>query len=221
MSGYKFSLAGAELEALGSGALFWPKRRILCVSDLHLGKSERIVRRSGVMLPPYDLLDTLSRLEDEIMRTKAEMIVSLGDNFDDLAAQNALSEDETSWLRRLQNGRRWVWIEGNHDPAPLIYPGENVAALPVEPLTFRHIPKADDCAEVAGHFHPKVQLKLKGRQLSKSCFLLDDKRIILPAFGSFTGGLKTQSPELCSLMQKNAVAIVTGRVPRVISMPRR
>ena len=74
--------------------------------------------------------------------------------------------------------------------------------------------------EVSGHYHPKAQINLRGKSISKPCFLLDSDRLILPAYGTFTGGLKTQSEALCSLMRPEAVAILTGKQARPIPMPR-
>ena len=48
-------LAGARLVARSSGALWWPEERLLCVSDLHLGKSERIARRGGTLTFPDEI----------------------------------------------------------------------------------------------------------------------------------------------------------------------
>ena len=220
MTGYYFRLAGAELVALGSGALFWPEKKLLCVSDLHLGKSDRLMRRGGPLLPPYEVKDTLYRLEADIVLSGAETVVCLGDSFDDLIAQASLQEDELSWLMRLQSGRRWIWIEGNHDLGPISIGGTQLQKLPLPPLTFRHIPIPSESGEVAGHYHPKVQISLRGRYFAKSCFLVDGDRLILPAFGTYTGGLKTQSPELTRLMRPEALVILTGKQARPIPMPR-
>ena len=220
MTGYYFRLAGAELVALGSGALFWPEKKLLCVSDLHLGKSDRLMRRGGPLLPPYEVKDTLYRLEADIVLSGAETVVCLGDSFDDLIAEASLQEDELSWLMRLQAGRRWIWIEGNHDLGPISIGGTQLQMLPLPPLTFRHIPIPSASGEVAGHYHPKVQISLRGRYFAKSCFLVDGDRLILPAFGTYTGGLKTQSPELTRLMRPEALVILTGKQARPIPMPR-
>ena len=220
MTGYHFTLAGAGLVALGSGSLFWPEKKLLCVSDLHLGKSDRLMRWSGTLLPPYEVKDTLYRLEADIVLSDAHTIVCLGDSFDDLDAESSLRKDELSWLTRLQAGRRWIWIEGNHDPGPLSISGTHLQSLPIQPLTFRHIPIAAANGEVAGHYHPKVQISLRGRPFAKPCFLVDGDRLILPAFGTFTGGLKTQSLELTGLMRPEALAILTGKQARPIPMPR-
>ncbi len=220
MDGYHFTLAGAELIALGSGALFWPEKDLICVSDLHLGKSSRLLRRGGPVLPPYEVKDTLYRLETDIMLSAAQTIVCLGDSFDDLEVESSLLEDEVSWLNRLQAGRCWIWIEGNHDPGPMNIGGTHLEQLHIPPLTFRHIPNSSQNCEVAGHYHPKAQISLRGQHYSKPCFLLDENRVVLPAFGTFTGGLKTQSVKLLELMLPNALAILTGKKSRPIPMPR-
>ena len=220
MEGYHLKLAGTSLIALGTGALVWPEKRLLCVSDLHLGKSDKIFRRGGPMLPPYDVRDTLMRLESDIFSSQAQVIVCLGDNLDDLEAGKRLRQEELLWIKKLQMGRRWIWIEGNHDPGPFKMGGTHLKTLSLTPLIFRHIPSASDRGEIAGHLHPKVQLKLQGRIISKPCFLLDKDRLILPAYGTFTGGLKTQSRELSSLMLSGALAILTGKKTKAIPMPK-
>ena len=98
MMGYHFTLAGADLVALGSGALFWPDKKLLCVSDLHLGKADRLMRQGGLLLPPYEVKDTLYRLEADIVLSDAQTVVCLGDSFDDLDAEASLREDELSWV---------------------------------------------------------------------------------------------------------------------------
>lgn len=220
MNGYDFTLAGTQLTALGSGALWWPHQSLLCVSDLHLGKSERIARRGGATLPPYDTRDTLTRLAADLARCNAQVVICLGDSFDDPSAALALPDDERLWITRLQAGRRWVWIEGNHDPGPVDLGGSHLAELPASPLTFRHIAQTGACGEVSGHFHPKASLHTGGRSISRPAFLFDSDRLIMPAYGTYTGGLRSQSDVLRDLMRPEACAILTGRTPIAIPMPR-
>ncbi|MEM6896616.1 MAG: ligase-associated DNA damage response endonuclease PdeM [Pseudomonadota bacterium] len=220
MNGHVFLLAGAELTALPSGALWWAERRVLVVSDLHFGKSDRVARRSGAMLPPYETQDTLTRLEADMRATGAGTIVCLGDSFDDLAAAESLSETERLWLARLQAGRRWVWIEGNHDPGPVDFGGTHLAELPTPPLTFRHIARPGFAGEVSGHYHPKAQLHARGRVISRACFLYDSDRVILPAYGTYTGGLRSDDAALRQIMRAEARAVLTGAQAHVIPMPR-
>lgn len=220
MNVFDFTLAGIALQARGSGALFWPERGLLCVSDLHLGKSERILRRTGTALPPYETRDTLDRLDAEIVATGASIVICLGDSFDDPAAAEALSDQERTWITRLQAGRRWVWIEGNHDPGPMDLGGTHLAELPMLPLTFRHIARAGQAGEISGHYHPKARLNARGRSISRPCFLVDDDRVILPAFGTYTGGLRCNDEVLTTIMRPEALAVLTGPFPTPMPMPR-
>lgn len=220
MNGRSFIFAGTELTLLGSGALWWGEAGLLCVSDLHLGKSERMARRGGDMLPPYETRDTLTRLEADIEATGARSVVCLGDSFDDLDAARGLPEDEGLWLARLMAGRRWVWIEGNHDPGPVEFGGTHLAELHSPPLSFRHIARPGAAGEVSGHYHPKARVSLRGRSLTRACALVDSDRVILPAYGTYTGGLRSDDAALTRLMRPDARAILTGSTPHVIPMPR-
>ncbi len=219
MNSHPFTLAGCRLGARASGALWWADRSVLIVSDLHLGKAERIARQGGAMLPPYETRETLTRLDAEIAATGARSVICLGDSFDDRAAAGALPEDARLWLMRLMAGRRWVWIEGNHDPGPVALAGTHLAELQAAPLTFRHIARAGACGEVSGHYHPKASVSARGRQVTRPCFLYDSDRVILPAFGTYTGGLRCTDPALGGLMRAEARAVLTGPVPQVIPMP--
>lgn len=220
MSTHPFTLAGAQLIALPTGALYWPDENLLCVSDLHLGKSERRARLGTASLPPYETRDTLARLDADLALTGAKTIICLGDSFDDSAAAGALTDDEKLWITTMQSGRRWVWIEGNHDPGPVDLGGTHLAELPLPPLTFRHIARPGASGELSGHFHPKAQVKTRGRALSRPAFLIDTDRVILPAYGTYTGGLRSDDPVLTRLMRAEAVAVLTGTVARAIPMPR-
>jgi DNA ligase-associated metallophosphoesterase len=215
MNAYEFRLGGVTLRALPSGALHWPGQGLLCVSDLHFGKAERLARRGGALLPPYDTEATLARLDSDLEATGARQVICLGDSFDDLAAAEALPDAARLWLLRLTAGRDWTWILGNHDPAPQDFGGSHRAAHRLDGLTFRHIATADT-AEVSGHYHPKASVA--GR--SRPCFLLDAQRLILPAYGSYTGGLASHDPVLTGLMGADALAILTGARALAVPMPR-
>ncbi|EBA18529.1 hypothetical protein RSK20926_12439 [Roseobacter sp. SK209-2-6] len=217
MSGFEFTFAGAQLTALGSAALWWDAEGCLCVSDLHLGKAERQARRGGTALPPYETRDTLDRLQQLIAQFSPQCVICLGDSFDDDAAALALTQQDKDHLDHLTRGRRWIWVEGNHDPCPTPFGGEHLAEFALGPLTFRHIANPAAEAEISGHYHPKARL----RGTSRPAFLLDKRRLILPAFGTFTGGLRSSDPALSGLMQPGALAILTGKQPMPIPMPRR
>jgi len=215
MSSYDFPLQGEVLSALPSGALFWAAAGVLVVSDLHLGKSERIARRGGALLPPYEVTETLSRLDADISTTAPRLVICLGDSFDDLDAAD-LDEGHALWLARLMAGRRWVWIEGNHDPGPLGLGGEHMAEIRLGPLTFRHVAQLGASGEVSGHYHPKMRIAGQSRR----CFLIDGARAIMPAYGTYTGGLSSDDLAFSGLMQEGAMAILTGRKALPVPIPK-
>ncbi len=221
MTGYDFTCAGADLTALPSGALWWRAERMLAVSDLHLGKSERMARRGGALLPPFETADTLARLDADIAALHPATVVCLGDTFDDRAAAEALPEEMMLWIARLQAGREWFWVEGNHDPGPLALSGTHRAALVQGPLTFRHIADPAARGEVSGHYHPKARIAAPGARISRPCFLIDATRVILPAYGTYTGGLPTDSAVLSDLIGPGARAVLLGKRLHAIPMPRR
>ncbi len=213
----RIDFQGETLDLLPSGALFWEAADMLVVSDLHLGKSERIARRGGTLLPPYETTETLLRLSGEIAATGAKSVLCLGDSFDDRAAAEALDATHLETLQRLQAGRRWIWIEGNHDPGPLDLGGSHLAEYREGPLVFRHIAEpAVEAGEISGHFHPKARIK----HASRRCFLVDSNRLILPAFGAYTGGLDWMTPVLRGLFEENATAYLTGRKVLAVPVPR-
>ena len=220
MNAYDFTLAGAALQALGTGALFWPAESLLCVSDLHLGKSGRHGHLGEATLPPYKTQETLARLETDIKATSAKTIICLGDSFDDPRAARDLPESEKLWIAALQAGRRWVWIEGNHDPGPVDLGGTHLAELPIPPLAFRHIARPGQSGEVSGHYHPKATVRIKDRNITRPAFLLDSDRVILPAYGIYTGRLHSNDDVLQRLMRREALAVLTGSVPHAVPMPR-
>lgn len=204
---HTFEFHGQTLWALAEAAIWWPAERVLCVSDLHLGKSDRIARRSGRMLPPYETRATLERLGQLIDQFNPAHIVCLGDSFDDLDAAQSLNTIDHADIVAMQAGRTWTWIEGNHDPGPIDIGGQHRHDLTIQDITFRHIADPAQSAEISGHYHPKCSLQRGG---SRPAFLVDDARIILPAFGAYTGGLRASDPALTALMDSAGTAILTG-----------
>lgn len=203
---HRFTLHGTPLVALPSGALWAPGAGLLTVSDLHFGKSERLARRGGALLPPYEARATLARLDADLEATGARQVICLGDSFDDLASEAGMEEADRLWLLRLMAGRDWTWVEGNHDPGPLTLPGTHRAEVALGGLIFRHICTGAP-GEISGHYHPKA--RLPGRVAP--CFLIDKDRVILPAYGTYTGGLWCDAPELQALMASDALAVLTGK----------
>ena len=182
-------VAGVVLEATAEGALWWADRRVLIVADLHLEKGSSYARR-GQFLPPYDTTETLLRLARLVARLAPAVIVALGDSFHDDGGSARLDARDREALGRLQRGRDFVWIAGNHDPGrPHGLAGEHMETLHLGPLTLRHAPEPGAAAEIAGHLHPSARVAGRGRSVRRKCFAGDGHRLVLPAFGAYAGGL--------------------------------
>ena len=177
-----------------AGALYWPEEGLLAVADLHLEKGSSFAAR-GVLLPPYDTAATLAQLGRLIARYAPRLVVALGDNFHDGGGPARIVEQDRAALRLLQRGRDWVWITGNHDPDPAAGIGGSFAEmLGCGPILFRHIPQAGACeGEIAGHLHPVARVAQRGRTTSRRCFAGDGRRLVMPAFGAYTGGLNVRN----------------------------
>ncbi|MGO8917763.1 MAG: ligase-associated DNA damage response endonuclease PdeM [Stellaceae bacterium] len=213
-------LHGVDLLAAVEGALVWPEERTLIVADLHLEKGSSFARR-GVMLPPYDTRATLQRLARVAARHDAQRIVCLGDSFHDGEAPARLDAADAALLGALAQAVELIWIAGNHDPAPPAGLGGRVVEgeLRLGPLTFRHIAEPLFArGEVSGHFHPKASIDLRGRRLSGRCFVLDEHRLVLPAFGAYAGGLDVFEPALRALFPGDFAVHLLAR-DRVTPLP--
>jgi DNA ligase-associated metallophosphoesterase len=164
---------------------------LLIVSDLHLEKGSSFAAR-GMLLPPYDTAATLERIAGVLSRHDVRTVVALGDNFHDPGGPARLAPADRARLSALQRGRDWIWIAGNHDPdiAPGLAGGSAAQALTLGPLVFRHEPKPGPSpSEIAGHLHPVARISRRGQTLTRRCFATDGARLVMPAFGAYTGGL--------------------------------
>lgn len=216
-------IAGETCVLRCSGAMWLPQHRTLIAADLHLEKGSAFAAR-GQMLPPYDSRATLDRLDAEIAALDPETIVLLGDSFHDTKAIVRMAEDDRDRLDLLAKGRTWLWLEGNHDREALKRDAETAARLPgavvgdlslgglrlthePEPLT----PGDDRHGEVAGHLHPAARVVAYGRGVRRPCFVTDGLRIVLPAFGAFTGGLNVSDPAIADLFATKPLIAALGR----------
>lgn len=210
-AGADIRVNGVDLLADLSGAAFWPQQRLLLVADLHLEKGSSFAAR-GQMLPPYDSRETLGRLALAADHLGAEAVCCLGDSFHDGEAPARLSAADRETLRDLTRRYDWIWITGNHDPSPPEGWGGRVASeLTLGALTLRHQAASVAVGEVSGHFHPKAAVRVRGKRVVGRAFVSDGRRLILPAFGAFTGGLNALDPAIANLFPKSFAAWILGR----------
>jgi DNA ligase-associated metallophosphoesterase len=189
-SAQPLSICGRSLIADVSGALFWPGEDALIVADLHLEKGSSYAAR-GVLLPPYDTCETLERLAEAIDRFEPTTVICLGDSLHDAAAAERIPVECLESLEILQEDREWIWLTGNHDrEIGEALGGTVLESARVAGLTLRHEPRAIPVThEIAGHLHPAAKLSFYGHTIHRPCFVGNGLRLVVPAFGTYTGGL--------------------------------
>jgi DNA ligase-associated metallophosphoesterase len=194
-----------------SGALWLPEERTLVVADLHLEKGSAYAAR-GVMLPPYDSTATIAALAAAIRRHQPARVIALGDSFPDRDAENRLGPQMRAALAALQQGRDWLWITGNHDPAiSRAMGGESLDSLTLADVILRHEPSAcEDGYEIAGHLHPAAKVRMRGRAIRRRCFALSARRCVMPAMGAYAGGLNLRDAAFRPLFRAGLSAHLLG-----------
>ncbi|WP_372095427.1 ligase-associated DNA damage response endonuclease PdeM [Tistrella mobilis] len=212
-------IGGESFLADPSGALIWPRRDTMLVADLHFEKGSAFARK-GQLLPPYDSLETLMRLEDLVATYGPRRILCLGDSFHDRDGPARLDPLDRQRLTRLVAAHDWIWITGNHDHGAAASLGGTVMDELLEAgVALRHeaaaAAAADERLEISGHFHPKAILRVRGRRLSRRCFAggrapCGRDRLVLPAFGAYTGGLNVLDPAVARLFAGGFDVWATG-----------
>jgi DNA ligase-associated metallophosphoesterase len=210
MNAAPFHLGGERLLLDPSGALIWPGERLLVVADLHLEKASHFAAR-GQLLPPLDTGLTLDRLARLLRAYGPRCVLALGDNFHDQAGPSRLSATDQARLATIARATELIWLSGNHDPLPCEgLPGRAVTELAIGPISFRHAPLPRAKLEISGHLHPKASVAVRGSQITRPCFVADANRVLLPAFGAFTGGLDVRSPAIAGLFPRGGRAFLLG-----------
>ena len=206
-----FSFAGEEFALVQSRALYWPREQALLVADLHLEKAS-FYARFGQMLPPYDSRETLERVALALRETGARRVFTLGDNFHDGDGANRLEPHAAGMLAALTRATDWVWVTGNHDDGSTL--GTAVAELAVSGLLLRHEALAGETRpELSGHFHPKLRVSVRGRQIVRPCAVASETKLILPAYGALTGGMNAADPAIIAALQpaRSATAVLSAQ----------
>lgn len=222
------SFAGEEWLLTEGRALYWPRERALLVADLHLEKGSFFARH-GQMVPPYDSRDTLERVALAIRETGARRVITLGDNFHDSEGSARLEPHAAGMLSALTKAVDWVWITGNHDPDMDARCGGTLAEeLEIGGTILRHrAQRGETRPELSGHYHPRLQLTVHRRHIRRPCAVVSANedaggrpsgRMILPAFGAYTGGMNAADPAILEALQPaeriDAVVPAKGRLAR-------
>lgn len=187
------ALAGERVLLLPEKALYWPRERMLVVADIHFGKAAAF-RALGVPVPGGTTAANLAALDALVARHGARHIVFLGDFLHARAARAAATFAAMRAWRERNGQLALTLVRGNHD----LHAGDPPAWLDIAvadeplhggPFAFCHHPDLLATGYVmAGHVHPVYRLRTGWESLLLPCFLANRERIVLPAFGAFTGG---------------------------------
>lgn len=189
----------AEIVLLPGRAAFLPASATLLVADLHLGKAATF-RKAGIPVPEGSAQRDLARLADLVVRHAVRRLIVLGDLFHARTGCTEQVQAEFAAMRSQVLGAEVVLVLGNHDrplgtiPASLGIDAV-VSSLDEPPLHFVHEPATAidtagrDLFTIGGHLHPTVSIRSPiGDRIADRCFVAEPATLVLPAFGSFTGG---------------------------------
>lgn len=209
--GVAMAVNGTGVVLKASGALHVRAHNALMVADLHFEKGSAYAAR-GQLLPPYDTRETLTRLEKEVAAIQPDLLIFLGDSFHDGRAEDRLAADDAARLAALASGRTLIWVVGNHDAdGPRFLPGEIIDEMTLGTLVLRHEPQTGpQPGEVAGHLHPAARIAGRGGRVRRRCFVTDGSRVVLPAFGSYAGGLNVRDEAFAPLFAGRPMAAALG-----------
>ncbi|MFT8365866.1 MAG: ligase-associated DNA damage response endonuclease PdeM [Gluconobacter cerinus] len=206
-------LAGERIYLLPGGAVFLPATQTLVVADLHLGKGTS-ARSRGLLLPPGDTISTLQKVLQLVEAYFPQVLVALGDSFHDCQVGERLLDEERALIKIITRKADTLWITGNHDAIPIPgIGGEWLEDYRLGNLILRHIPSEtipSGKAELAGHLHPKIKIRIRGHTMSRACFMAGEERLILPALGAYTGGLDVSNQAYQGLFPQGHAAYVWG-----------
>ena len=187
------AVAGETLMLLPEKAVYWPARQMLIIADIHFGKAASF-RAQGIPVPRGTTTENLAGLNDLIERHGARHVMFLGDFLHARAAHASSTQQAMLAWRHTRPDLQLTLVRGNHDK----HAGDPAAALGIEmvdephtvgPFAFCHHPDIDtEGYALAGHVHPAWVLATRYDALRLPCFVVGAQRMILPSFGSFTGG---------------------------------
>ncbi len=198
-----------------SGILFIKQMDTIVLADIHLGKGTSL-NRNGIQVPPYDIKETLKKLNDIVDEYSPSKIISLGDSFHDKFSIINMEKSDLNELKKITRRVNFVWINGNHDQD--LIGKDKIGGIFFDSykennFNFRHIKTKNKTKEFefSGHFHPKVSIKINNSRFFYKCFIVSKDFCILPSFGYYTGGLDIYSKNFKEIINDVADIIVLGK----------
>jgi DNA ligase-associated metallophosphoesterase len=190
--------AGERFTLLADRAIYWSRRSTLIVADTHFGK-DSLFQQRGIPVPSDVTGNDLARLAALLGKTESKRLLILGDFFH---GKESNDDHMTRHLRAWRDAMSQIEItlvRGNHDkhagdPCPSLG-FDCLNSLTVDDVKFQHAPNeseenqpVDGPAIVCGHIHPAATLvDFDGTVMKVPAFVVDERQLVVPAFGRFTG----------------------------------
>jgi uncharacterized protein len=181
-----------ELLLLPEKAIYCKTNKTFFIADPHFGKAAHF-RKAGIPVPEMLHWEDLMIIKQLIKRFETEHVFFLGDLF------HSVINDSWDYFLNFTtqfDGVQFHLIRGNHDShLPILSP---VSALNIHSdslhwngLWLSHEPSTntpEGSLNLCGHLHPGISLKSQlGQNVRLPCYYWNQKSLILPAFGKFTG----------------------------------
>lgn len=173
-------------------AVHWPEQQTLIVADVHFGKGA-LFRERGLPVPSGTTASDLCRLDQLVARSQPKRLLILGDCFHGKLFDPSSMYKQLAGWRRKRPELAVHLVRGNHDRSAGDVSSELDIVVHERPLTecgivFAHEPIDADLPVMCGHIHPAASLRdFDGHAMRLPCFVVEDRLMILPAFGGFTG----------------------------------
>jgi DNA ligase-associated metallophosphoesterase len=180
-------------------AVIWPRAAAVIVADIHFGKSSTFGRH-GLAVPAGSDREDCARLSRLVESSGSRRLIILGDFLHEpLRAESTEANELETWSSSLlDSGVTIQVIAGNHDRG--VNTGWRGSLEWIEgerwepPFRFLHDSSrseasADGAFSLSGHVHPVMALRgLRKRIARVPAFWQHAHGLVLPSFGSFTGG---------------------------------
>ena len=204
----KINFANSFFLLLPDGSIYWPTNKTLILGDLHLEKSS-FLARLGNFLPPYDSFETLYKLNKTLSNLDVNKVILLGDIFHDKDGIKRINNKLNDYLESLCNKYQVIWIVGNHDGNIKPKNANICVRYKINDINFVHKSEKNITNEFSGHYHPKATVKIFKKKISRPCFLVGKSKIILPAYGVFTGGIDSTNGVFKKVLEGNYEGYLT------------
>jgi DNA ligase-associated metallophosphoesterase len=211
--------AGTTFILDAAGCVYYPDQNMLIFADLHFEKGSYFAH-IGNPLPRYDTVDTLRRIELAIQHYQPERIVCLGDNCHDaLAMQRMSPADRDRLIALCHSVRAWHWLIGNHDVGAEMQAFFSQFSYS-DNMVFSNFMLSHDLhptsmPQIIGHFHPKTAITLNQQTIRGKCFVVTETLLMMPSFGTYTGGLDITSSVIQALIPEQQFACYLLRQDKI------